>query len=275
MNKLFKTDAIKRLTKRTKTKRGATLIEMIATVAILSIVASLSFEAMYMAAEEYRRVSTIAECERSISLLQENLNMYVKNAVDIRLIDKSTDASATKATTIDSYIGERNATVSDKLEDAENQDDEKYIDLMLYRSGPFEYTLAKYKHVTGQPLEWEPIITVGNIKELNFSISKLTSSYDTSTSTEYSYLFDYAVMSPTGFEMIYSKNDQVDEAVAQAGYSNNEGLYSVMTGTVINNMKTWSGAYQLRMSENVTSSADTFKGDCNFVIIRTVPREAK
>lgn len=269
MIKLFKTSSMKRLTKKFKTKRGATLIEMIATVAILSIVASLSFEAMFMAGEEYRRVARVADCERSISLMQENLNLYVKNAVDIKFYDNSADPSATFESTINNYFSTRT-----DLQDAVNQTDHQYIDLILYRSGPFHYTLAKYTLITGHNPEWEPILKVNNIKEINFSMKELTSSFH--DGAKQSYLFDYAIMAPTGFEMDYAKDDEVDQAVDSSGYSNKEGIYSVMTGTVINNMETWTGSTnQLRICENVTASGLEYKGDCNFVVIRTVPREAK
>lgn len=269
---------MKRLTKKAKTKRGATLIELIATVAILSIVASLSLEAMFIAGEEYRRVAKVAECERSISLMQENLNLYVKNAKDIRFVDNSADPTATFSNTIDDYFHDR-ATEGDPLQDAENQTTDDYIDLILYRSGPFQYTLAKFKKVgvagVGVTVSWEPILVINNIKEMNFSMKELTSSFNAPGSI--SYLFDYAIMSPTGFEMTYAKNDDVDEVVNSSEYSSKEGLYSVMTGTVINNMNDWShsGTPQLRISENITSTPNAYKGDLNFVVIRTIPREAK
>lgn len=283
MNRFIKTDAMKRLTKKVKNKRGATLVELIATVAILSIVASLSFEAIFMASEEYRRVSTMSECERSISLMQENLNLYAKNAENIIFVDNSSNAAATLTNTIEVYPAYR-ATSGDPLQDAENQAGDDYIDLVLYRSGEFTYTIAKYTAVTGQPVKWEEIVTIGNIKEINLHLKKLKSSFD--SGTQASYLLDYAIMSPTGFEMSYSRNgnltagDLITEENADDkidDYSSNEGLYSVMTGTVINNMDSWGGLNEIRISEDLpaTSASSAYKGDCNFVVIRTVPREAK
>lgn len=281
MNKLFKTEAMKRLKKSVKSKRGTTLIEMIATVAILAIIASLSFEAMFMASEEFRRVEAISEAERSISLLQDNLNMYAKNSTGIKFVDNSDDSKYASYTDVDdairAYIYNASLPGNEPMQDAENNPANEYIDLFLYRSGDFTYTIGKYVRGSDEP---KKIVEVSNIKEINLSIKKLNSSFSNGA-TDASYLFDYAVVSPTGFEMLYSKKDTVvsGDVIDSSKYSNNDGSYSVMTGTVLNNIesntKVTTGS--LRMSENTDALGVTggYKGDLNFVVIRTVPREAK
>lgn len=272
MNKLFKTEAMKRLKKNVKSKRGTTLIEMIATVAILAIVASLSFEAMFMASEEFRRVEALSEAERSISLLQDNLNMYAKNAIGIEFVDNSAE-TCTIDEAIQKYINKRGTPGHDPMQDAENNPSDEYIDLFLYRSGDFTYTIGKYVRGSSEP---KKIVEISNIKEINLSIKELNSSCNDASGTNY--LFDYAVVSPTGFEMLYSKKDTVSSGnvIDSSNYSSNDGSYSVMTGTVLNNIKS-SGTGSLRMSENTSTLGVTggYKGDLNFVVIRTVPREAK
>ena len=47
-----KSGTIRRIGKKAKSKRGATLVELIATVAILAIVSSLSFQAIFIASEQ-------------------------------------------------------------------------------------------------------------------------------------------------------------------------------------------------------------------------------
>ena len=272
---------MKNLTRKVKTKRGATLVELIAVIAILSIVAGLSVEAMYMAAEEYRRVRTVSESERSISLMQENIDLYAKNAVDIDFENYDTwDPSVYSVEGLLTNYPTVRATGSDPLQDAENQPSDKYIDVVLYRSGDFKYTLCKYTNVPGVGASWEEILTVSNIKEINLDMKKLDSSYSDSGGTNATYMLDYAIMSPTGFEMIYSENKNLDvaDAINSGNYSSNEGLYSVMSGTVINNIESWGGATaDLRICENVpaTSTTSAYNGTLNFVVIRTVPREAK
>ncbi len=279
MNRLLKTDAMKRLTKKIKNKRGATLVELIATIAILSIVASLSFEAMYMAAEEFRRVKSISECERSISLLQDNLNMYIKNASYIKLVDStSLPTHYSINDCLNYYIHEvtNNGDAYDNLEDAENVSTDKHIVIFLYRdpSKPFTYTLDKYTVDPTYGPGWETIVTIDNIKEINFSLRQLQSSYDTK-----SWLLDYAVMSPTDFEMLYSNAGTLEaDSLNTDEYSNTEGAYSVMTGTVINNKVYSTSASQLRMCENLPatpSGRPAYDGSRNFIVIKTVPREAK
>ena len=72
-----KSGTIRRIGKKAKSKRGATLVELIATVAILAIVSSLSFQAIFIASEEYQRATKISECQRSVSLMQRNLDKYI------------------------------------------------------------------------------------------------------------------------------------------------------------------------------------------------------
>ncbi|MEE1124797.1 MAG: type II secretion system protein [Acutalibacteraceae bacterium] len=278
MNRLLKTKAMKRLTKNVKSKRGATLVELIATVAILTIVASLSLEAMYIAAEEFRRVESISECERSISLLQDNLNLYAKNATYIKLVDNS--ASGNLNVFDDMYDYRKEVTLNapidyDDLEDAENNSNHNYIYVVLYREpdNPFTYTLAKYTKKTSEMPKWEPIVSISNIKEINFSIKKLQSSHNSN-----SWLFDYAVIAPTEFEMLYTKaNTLKEDSLDTDKYSNTEGAYSVMSGTVINNEVKGTSTSQLRMCENLpaTATRGAYDGSRNFIVIKTVPREAK
>lgn len=277
---------MKRLKRKVKSRRGATLVELIATMTILTIVASLSFEAMFIAAEEYRRVASLSECERSISLLQENLNLYVKNASYIRLVDANTDPKYDSCATVDdamkTYIlaAEEETVKYDDMQDAENVDTDQYIYIFLYRSGPFTYKLAKYTEIDelgfgGYKKDISTIITVDNIKEINFNVRQLVSSYGSK-----SWLFDYAIMSPTDFEMIYSKDGTLaDDSLKTEDYDNNQGAYSVLTGTVINNDVEGTSAGELRICENLPaappSRPDTYDGTRNFVVIRTVPREGK
>lgn len=277
MNKLFKTEAMKRLKKSIKSKRGTTLVELVATVAILAIVASLSFEAMHMAAEEYRRAETISEAERSISLLQDNLNMYAKNATSIEFVDNSGESYLDIEEAIRTYIYNSSLPGEIPMQDAENNASDEYIDLFLYRSGDFTYTIGKYVQSEYEP---DPIVEISNIKEINFSLKQLTSSFSNGA-TDASYLFDYAIVSPTGFEMLYSEKYAVSSGeVLDSNYSNEDGSYSVMTGTVLNNIKSntsVSGSGNFKICEDLTGVAlgGSYKGDLNFVVIRTVPREAK
>lgn len=281
MNKLLKTEAMKRLTKGAKSKRGATLIELVATVAILSIIASLSFEAMFIAAEEFRRVRSISESERSIALFQDNLNLYAKNAVDVELV-KNSDKVYGSATTIDDviwqYIFERGSIpTKEPLQDAMFTDEHQYIDLFVYRSGDFTYAIGKYEYGSSK---LRKLVEIENIKEINFVLKKLGSSF--SDMTTESYILDYAVVSPTNFEIVAADKHSVasGEVIDKNNYSNKEGSYSVMSGVVLNNITGIENTSlkSLRICEDlrgVTTEGNDYKGDFNFIVIRTVPREAK
>lgn len=282
MTRVFKSDAMRRLTKKCKSKRGTTLVELIATVAILAIVTSLSLEAMVIAGEEFRRVEALSECERSVSLFQENVNLYAKNATKIDLVDLSNDAAFGPGSTISDavrwYWHNRNNDPTNpdpdfKLQDAENDPNDTYIDIFIYRSGEMTYKIVKYDETllpTGIP--FKEIVTFHNIKEIDWVCRTANSSVDT-------VLLDYAITSPTDFELLYSKKS--GDTFDKDKYSSKEGAYSVMTGMVINNMESHTGGNQLRMSEdtsNFSSSVaeeDRYRGHLNFVVIRTVPRVAK
>ena len=67
----LKTDYIKRIGRKFRSKRGTTLIEMLATLAILAIIAVMSLQVVVTAMEDYQCVRNISESQRSISLMQE------------------------------------------------------------------------------------------------------------------------------------------------------------------------------------------------------------
>lgn len=274
MTRLFKSNAMKSLTKKCRSKRGVTLIEMIATVAILSIVASLSLEAIVIAGEEFRRVQALSECQRSISLFQENVNIYAKNAVSIDMVDTTGVASLGPSDDISDaitwYRDQRNAS-TDKLQDAEYNVDDQYIDIFIYRSGEMSYKIAKYdKNPANMTSPLKELVTFHNIKEIDWVCKPSQGTYG-------SVIFDYVITSPTDFELLYSRKNV--NTFDSTQYNRKRGSYSVMTGTVINNMKSSGiiGNYNLRMSEDTSgfTSPDAYKGDLNFVVIRTVPRVGK
>ncbi|MEE0858592.1 MAG: type II secretion system protein [Acutalibacteraceae bacterium] len=243
MKRPFKTDALKRLGRKAKSKRGTTLIEMVATVAILSIVALLSLQAVFIANEEYRRVHNISEAQRSISLMQENLNKYLKTATDIRLIPDTSGASTVEQAINDyTYTRNTNPDTSQALQDAENDSTDNYNDYIMYRSGTFSYTLSKYtESATGN--KFVPIFTVENIKQVNFSLRGLTATNHATANG--SYILDYTMISPTNKEMI---NNAADSA------SINEGEYSIISGTILNNITSASGITALTIDESATSN---------------------
>lgn len=268
MSNFLKTDAIKRLGKKAKSKRGATLIEMVATLAILTIVATLSLEAMFIARSEQSRITNISESQRSISLMQENLNKYLKTAVDIELCDGYT-GEATIDNAINKYTNDRNSS-SDPLQDKDNPpvsgSTDDYNDYVFYRSGTFSYTLAKfYRYHGAESNVFVPIFTVDNIKELKFSFKKLNSSGGTEQ-----YMLDYAITSPT--------NDEFTEGNAIANADNiQKGEYSIATGTILNNMygsSVSTAVSSMRISEGLESNGSNDGSDKHFLFIRTTPKVA-
>lgn len=258
---LLKTDAICRLGKKSKSKRGATLVELIATVAILAIVASLSFQAIFIASEEYRRVTKLSECQRSISLMQENLNRYVKTAVKIELKSYST------ATNINQAVNNLKAELiaaGDNFQDAENNSSDTYVDYILCANVPdpvnepdiLEFRFMKYN---GSTNVFDTVFSVDNIKEMNFCLRKMNSSAAvTGNST---YLLDYTMTSMTNFEII---NRSIDNSLAD------KSNYSVVSGIILNNIK----------DLTISSGALTINNDSatnnktHFVYIRTTKRNA-
>ncbi len=268
MSSFFKTDAIRRLGKKAKSKRGATLVEMVATLAILTIVATLSLEAMFIARSEQSRITNISESQRSISLMQENLNKYLKTAVDIELCDGYASASTIDDAIIQ-YTSDRNSG-SDPLQDYDNPpisgSADNYNDYIFYRSGTFSYTLAKYYRYHGANSNvFVPIFTVDNIKELKFSFKKLISS-----GSAEQYMMDYAITSPT--------NDEFTEGSAIANADNiQKGEYSIATGTILNNIYgsgVSTAVSSMRISEGLISDGSNDGSDKHFLFIRTTPKVA-
>ncbi|MEE0264952.1 MAG: hypothetical protein UD936_04925, partial [Acutalibacteraceae bacterium] len=232
-----------------------------------------------IAGEEFRRVQALSECQRSISLFQENVNIYAKNAISIDLVDTTGVASLGPGSDINDaitwYRDKRNdiATPPElRLQDAEYDIDDNYIDIFIYRSGEMSYKIAKYdENPVNYTMPFKELVTFHNIKEINWVCKPSQGTYG-------SVIFDYVLTSPTDFELLYSKKPVVN-TFDSAQYSKKRGSYSVMTGMVINNMDTSGiiGKYNLRMSEDTSgfASPDAYKGDLNFVVIRTVPREDK
>ena len=289
----FKTDYIRRIGKKMKSKRGTTLVEMIATVAILSIVATMSLQAMVIANEEYRRVDNTSASQRSVSLMQKNFNAYLKNATEVQLVDYSADVTVNNVTeAITKFRDERTEGFSDS---EYTLNPGEYNDYILYRSGAFEFTLSKYyvkypadpSAPTSKNNTFVSVFTVTNVKEINFALKTLSATQDTAANIQYE--LDYIVTAPTSKELVYTKSDSnralyLPDENSPTGYDeefknvllNNLGAgdYNVLTGTVLNNMY---GDYStavtsLRISEGMTD-AGTFDGSHkNFVFIRTYPK---
>lgn len=273
---LKKTKALKRLSKCVKSKRGATLIELVATIAILSIVASLSLQAIFIAGEQSRRVNDISECQRVVSLMEKQISMYARNATKIDFVTENVTEFEDLNTAISNYVDRRNSPPAGVDPDPFHDDDvttsgktaDKDADYILYWAGNgatnnstgFHITLAKYnKDATGSN-KFETITTVDNIKEINFMIRELSSKK--LTATDSSYLLDYTLISPTGFEIL---DQTLDSGAAK------KGAYSVFSGVVLNNVKNFSGPHlgnSFRISEPIVRSNGS--KDYNFVIFRTV-----
>ena len=283
MSSFFRTDTIKRFGKKAKSKRGATLIEMVATLAILTIVATLSLEAMFMAYSEQARITNISESQRSISLMQENLNKYLKTAVDMDLCTGYA-SEATIDDAIREYTNDRNSSTN-PLQDHDipsvSGDVDDYNDYIFYRSGTFSYTLAKYyRYHDGESNVFVPIFTVDNIKELYFSFKKLTSVY----SGIEQYIMDYSITSPTNDEFVEGKAiDTDDPRTPDNDILKNiqKGEYSIATGTILNNMYGTTGSVSfstavptMRISEGLESDGGNDGSDKHFLFIRTTPKVA-
>lgn len=275
MRKFFRTDAIKRFGKKAKSKRGATLIEMVATVAILSIVATLSFEAMFIAADEQRRINNLSESQRSISLMQENLNKYLKTAVTIELCN-SYASEPTIDDALQQFANDKNSSpvATEHLQDHDNPPPtgavDDYNDYVFYRSGTFKYTLAKYhRYHGGVSNVFVPIFTVENIKESKFSLKPLHSV----NGTNKQYIMDYAITSPTHDEFIEGK--AIDDP-ARILENIQKGEYSIASGTILNNIygSMAIATSSLRISEGLESDGGNDGSDKHFVFIRTTPKVA-
>ncbi len=290
------TDYIRRLGKKVKSKRGSTLIELIATVAILSIVATFSLQAIMIAHEESIRVNNVSVSQRSISLMQKNLNKYVKNtvAIDLVNVNDSMDSIGTFEEALNDYKDKRNTSIPPKpfMDHDASPDTDDYDDYILYRSSTFRYTLAKYNKAS---MSFKPVFTVDDIKEVNFTFKLLTG---TQGSGKGDYEVDYCISSPTGKESVFVKGGGSDELRAKANapwtYGNDfkqmvkdnlaEGDYSVVTGTVLNNMYgDVSTASSVRISEGFTTDTTASNYDAskdndgsyrNFIVMRILPKTA-
>lgn len=253
----IKTSAIRRIGKKAKSKRGATLVELIATVAILAIVSSLSFQAIFIASEEYRRATKISECQRSISLMQRNLDKYIKTAVKVKFKSSVSATDITEA--INEFVTDCNndSDTDTKLQDADSDADDKYCDYVLYAfvadptNAPtaLSFRLSKYTKSAGTNA-FKEIFTVDNIKEMNFDLKLLNSSPN-------SVLFDYTMNSMTNFEII---NKSIENDLAD------KSEYSVAAGSVMNNIADPSVAGSLNIS-TYNNNHNT-----NFVYFRTTQR---
>ena len=291
----LKTDYIKKIGKKFRSKRGTTLIEMLATLAILAIVAVLSLQVVITAMEDYQCVRNISESQRSISLMQENFSKYLRNAVDIQLVDNSTSTFPSFANALADYVTARNGG-ADPLCDADTVATDEYNDYVLYRCGTFKYALAKYYTTYTKPDGtvisnfFVPVFTVDNIKEASFSFRSINGTSSPSNPDK-QYMLDYVFTSPTNEEFRFIKGGNAaaimptdGSVTADANFieaiANNttKGDYSIMSGTILNNM--YGNGYStstttLRICEGITDTSGSNDGSFkNFIFIRTTPRVA-
>lgn len=291
----LKTDYIKRIGRKFRSKRGTTLIEMLATLAILAIIAVMSLQVVVTAMEDYQCVRNISESQRSISLMQENFSKYLRNAVDIQLVDNSSSTFPTFANTLSDYVTDRN-TGTDPLQDSDTVAADEYNDYVLYRCGTFKYALAKYYTTYTKPNGtivsnyFVPVFTVDNIKEASFTFRSINGT-GSPTSPDKQYMLDYVFTSPTNEEFRFIKGGNAaaimptdGSVTADANFieaiANNttKGDYSIMSGTILNNM--YGNGYStstttLRICEGITDTSGSNDGSFkNFIVIRTTPRVA-
>lgn len=291
----LKTDYIKKIGKKFRSKRGTTLVEMLATLAILAIVAVLSLQVVITAMEDYQCVRNISESQRSISLMQENFSKYLRNAVDIELVDNSASAFPSFANALSQYVNDRNGG-ADPLQDADNVATDEYNDYVLYRCGTFQYALAKYYEAYTKPDGstihnfFVPVFTVDNIKEASFSFKSISGTSSPSNPDK-QYMLDYVFTSPSNEEFRFIKGGNAnvimpmdgsvttDTGFIEAIHNNTtKGDYSIMSGTILNNM--YGSGYStstttLRISEGITDPSGSNDGSFkNFIFIRTTPRVA-
>ena len=163
---MIKNKLKKHLSKRSiKAKAGATLVELIAVVCILSIASTVSISGLFAMANIAKRGQDLSLCERTSDMISKQLSIYGNTSNFV-------ESYASKPT-LEAY--EENARPNGFM-DVDHGTGNKN-DYFLYADPNTKYRLilAKFDTSSGDPTghKLTPIVSIDNVKSIKFDLKKL------------------------------------------------------------------------------------------------------
>lgn len=156
------TEQIKRFARlHAKSKKGTTLIELVATIAILGIVSSISLGALYSMADIAKAGQKVSVSQRVCTLFSKQLSLYGRNASNIDFYSTMPSSEKYDEHSNPNGFMNKDQSCGDKIDyfiaagSAENS-----IDFLMFDSS---VTPCRYKVIT----------TVDKIKSIEFTVKRL------------------------------------------------------------------------------------------------------
>lgn len=134
--------------KKIKSRKGMTLIELVVTVAILSIVGGMSIGIFSSTMNHYSTASITANEQNNTTTLENYIISNAKVAKDIKFIpDPVTSSADVPGTTAGTYIAKR--TSDEKFIVIENYDPTKTDNVVVSLEGIESVTIMLKRHIVG------------------------------------------------------------------------------------------------------------------------------
>ena len=208
----FISQTVKRISKTyAKSKKGATLVELVCTIVILGIVSSISLSALYSLSQIAVKGQNISQAQRSCALISEQLAVYAKTAN--KLVGYDTFPS------IDGY--DETSPNQEHFMDSDASGMGNFDEFIMYAGKKKNsIVVAKFNSSIsgggGYDINcFDVITTIDNIKSVTFKVDKL----DGINTTDEKYKLEYTIVAL--------------ESVHDTG----EVTYEINGGFVLNNVK--------------------------------------
>lgn len=169
--------------KHCKSKHGSTLIELIATVAILGILSTVCLSALYSVSSLFTKVNNTSLSQRTCALVQQNLAMYANSATMCKSYTRSTLPTV-------------RGISSNEMQDCDDPNNTtktpvcQYNDYIIRAKSDGVIEIAKFD-ATLSPNGFTTVTKLSDVKEIQFKVVQLSSSdgfiltYKITTTTDY------------------------------------------------------------------------------------------
>lgn len=234
----------KHLSKRSvKNKIGATLIELIAVVCILSIASTVSISGLFAMANVAKRGQDLSLCERTSDMISKQLSIYGNTSNYVQSYDSKP--------TLEAY--DESARPSGFM-DVDNGIGNK-SDYFLYADPNTKYRLilAKFDTSSGDPTghKLTPIVSIDNVKSIKFDLKQLNTD-------EKKYILQYTVT--TVGSNVWDKD--TDKRVE----------YTISSGVVLNNTNNSSTIPTPLQYSTITTKTSSTEANSTYIRIQTSSR---
>lgn len=184
---------LKNLTRKVKNKKGATLVELLAVVCILGIVATLSFSAVFSAGVQVKKLSEISSAQKTSALVQYYIMVYGKAADRVQTF---TGTIAYSEYNLVSKVGFQDY----EKENEANPEVHKYNDMFFRINDQGQFSISRFSMADedkeGISYGTKTLLTLDGIESIEFSTKSIG---DTGIGKTGRYLLSYQVVTASGY----------------------------------------------------------------------------